>query len=133
MKNFENNQTLSNVIVSELASINCRSKWKKGVIEYAKELAESLTDWDDVPKDAKELRTMLLNGAPDWSTFSYGGCSLAYNGDIAERLATASEIKRCTNKDGLKEYPNPRETWLDVQARALFQASQHIANIFANL
>lgn len=128
MENFENNQTLSEAIISELASVNCRSKW-----EYAKELAESLTEWDDVPKDAKELRTMLLNGAPDWSAYSYKGNSLAYNIDIAERLLTASEIKRCTNKDGLKEYPNSCESWMDVQARALFQASQQIANIFANL
>lgn len=133
MKNFENNQTLSEAIISELASVNCRSKWEKGAIEYVKELAESLTEWDDVPKDAKELRTMLLNGAPDWSAYSYKGNSLAYNIDIAERLLTASEIKRCTNKDGLKEYPNPSESWMDVQARALFQASQQIANIFANL
>jgi hypothetical protein len=68
----------------------------------------------------------MLNGAQDWDEYSYGGCSLIYNGDIAKRLCTPSELKR-------KRYgelnPNSRENWLDVQARALFRAQNRIIYI----
>jgi len=68
----------------------------------------------------------LLNGARDWSEYSYGGSSLIYDGDIAERLATPSEIKKCTRVDGSLRNPNSSETWLDVQTRALRQAASKI-------
>lgn len=60
-----------------------------------------------------------LNGAVDWQQYSYGGCALIYNEDIAERFCTPSELKRV--KGGLR-MPNSHENWLDVQARALRQA-----------
>lgn len=50
---------------------------------------------------------------------------LIYDGDIAERLCTPSEYKR---KRGGDFQPNSRETWLDVQARALYQAARWIIN-----
>lgn len=131
MKTFENIQALSTAIISELANIKCRSKWDKGVNKYAEELAEGLTKWESVPQDTAELRAMLLNGAADWSAYSFGGSSLIYNGDIAERLATPSEIKYY-KQGGMRE-PNARETWLDVQTRALIQASQRVVKVFANL
>lgn len=70
------------------------------------------------------------NGASDWNQYSWGGCSLIYNRDIAERVCNATELKRCTYRDGsLKDQPNGREAWLDVQARALFQAEQLIMRV----
>ena len=69
----------------------------------------------------------LLNGASNWSDYSYGGSSLIYDYDIAERLATPSEIKSRMRKDGsFNQMANARETWLDVQARALYQASRKL-------
>ena len=62
---------------------------------------------------------MLLNGADDWKQYSWGGCSFIYDGQIAENLATPSELKR-TDDGRLK--PNKNEEWLDTQARALYQA-----------
>lgn len=62
---------------------------------------------------------VLPNGAADWSQYSYGGCALIYDGEIAETVCTPSEL-RC--KRGGELQPNSRETWLDVQARALSQA-----------
>lgn len=53
-----------------------------------------------------------------------GGNSLIYDQDIANRLATPSEIKRVTRKDGSLRKPNASEEWLDTQARALYQASR---------
>ena len=96
-----------------------RSAWSKGVKEYALELIEELddnTEFYGSPADRKEL----LNGADSWDQFSYGGCSLIYDSDIAERLCTPSELRITRNGE---RRPNAREEWLDTQARALNQAS----------
>ena len=71
--------------------------------------------------DPAAVRAALLNGAQDWQEYSDGGCSLIYDGDIAARVCTPSEYKR---SHGGERYPNSRETWLDVQARALSQAAR---------
>lgn len=97
------------------------SKWQTGVQEYADELVEML-EYNKLPATKENM----LNGASDWFGFSYGGCSLVYNDDIAERLATPSEIKKRTLKDGLSNMANSNETWLDVQARALSQACNKV-------
>ena len=97
------------------------SKWATGVQIYANELKEFL--------DYEKLETTLenmLNGASDWTQYSYGGSSEIYDDDIAERLATPSEIKHQTRQDGLSSMANARESWLDVQARALNQAARKV-------
>lgn len=123
------NKTISAAIIAELNTRKDRSAWNKGVTEYATELAESLDNWDKQPESVAELREMMLNGAGDWKAYSWGGLSLIYNQDIAERLCSPSELKRVTNKSGLRDYPNSREHWLDVQARALYQAANRVAEI----
>ena len=103
-----------------------RSAWDKGVRVYADELLDELLDairggWvdlDDMGSD-KLVRKALLNGASDWKEYSWGGCSLIYDQDIAERLCTPSELKKTRHGE---RRPNGREEWLDVQARALRQA-----------
>lgn len=107
-----------------------RSAWAKGVVVYAHELLEELEesaisgyfDLEDL-NAPKILEKALLNGASDWSQYSWGGCSLIYNGDIAARLCPPSELKK--TRDGERK-PNSREEWLDTQARALFQAANRI-------
>lgn len=95
------------------------SKWQQGVNKYAQKLLQDLRD-----EGLEITKANLLNGASDWKEYSYGGNSCIYDWEIAERLATPSEIKSRTRKDGsLNSMANARETWLDVQARALFQAS----------
>lgn len=108
-----------------------RSAWERGVKAYALELLDELAEaidggyFDPADLEApKMLRAALLNGADDWSQYSWGGCSLIYDSDIAERLCSPSELKRSRNGE---RNPNSRETWLDVQARALFQAANMIA------
>ena len=96
-----------------------RSAWSKAVKLYALELIEEMPadqEFYASPADKKEL----LNGADDWQQYSEGGCSLIYDQDIAERLCSPSAYKR--TREGERQ-PNAREQWLDVQARALFQAS----------
>lgn len=95
-----------------------RSAWDKGVTLYALELLDNIRDLP-AADSRQEIKTALLNGASDWREYSWGGCSLIYNGDIAERLCSPSELKRTRGGD---RRPNSREEWLDVQARALYQA-----------
>jgi hypothetical protein len=99
-----------------------RSKWAQGVNEYKNELLQAHIVGLELTERA------LLNGAADWKAYSWGGLSLIYDQDIADRLATPSEIKRRTLKDGLSSWASPTEQWLDVQARALYQAAQQIIN-----
>lgn len=113
-------------LTAQLATVKNRSAWGRGVQQYAEdfaaELAENL-DGGSITLD--DLRTgngaeeAMLNGADNWNQYSYGGSSYIYNWDIARILCTPSELKRTRNGE---RNPNSRETWLDVQARALFQA-----------
>ena len=107
-----------------------RSAWDKGVTQYALEMVEQLSEqinggyFEELDlTESKKVRAALLNGAADWSQYSWGGCSLIYDGDIAERLCCPSELKKTRNGE---RRPNSREEWLDVQVRALFQAANRV-------
>ena len=106
-----------------------RSAWDKGVSLYALELIDNLEEAvrnGYIQKGTYlncTIEEFLLNGASDWSQFSWGGCSLIYDRDIAKRLCTPSELKKTDNGN---RRPNSREEWLDTQARALTQASKRV-------
>lgn len=117
----EENLTL---LHSCIKSARARSSWAKGVKLYALEL---LDNYDNLVRFCARMgyelaplnRENLLDGAKDWVQYSQGGCALVYNWDIAERLCSPSELKRCTRKGGtLRELD-----WLKIQARALAQAA----------
>lgn len=108
-------------------TVPARSAWVAGVKVYAdcllRELDEAISDgWykPEILNDRKETEAALLNGAHDWKAYSWGGCALVYDRQIAEILCTPSELKRTRNGE---RRPNAREEWLDVQARALCQAA----------
>lgn len=120
-----------------VAELKTRSAWERGVKEYAAELVEELREaieggyeYDEDIKAPKLLERMMLNGAADWAQYSWGGCALIYDGDIAERLCCPSELKKTRNGE---RRPNSREEWLDTQARALYQAANKIRRIAAAL
>lgn len=106
---------------------NSRSAWARGVAQYTAELMETLTECGREPENEAELTEMLLNGARNWNEYSWGGCSLIYDADIAEILCTPSELKKTNNGE---RRPNSREEWLDVQARALAQAAWRIKRAY---
>ncbi len=106
--------TIRNAITARRA----RSAWDKGVNLYALELLDSIRDLP-AADSRQEIQKALLNDARDWKEYSLGGCSLCYNSDIAERLCSPSELKRTR---GGEWRPSRYEEWLDVQARALYQA-----------
>lgn len=111
-------------IIAIIDATSPRSAWNKAVKAYALEILENL------PRNVEygsidSLRADALNGAKDWKQYSWGGCSLIYNEDIARRVCTPSEFKKTRNGE---RRPNAREEWLDCQARALNQAWWTIRN-----
>lgn len=123
--------TICELIRLKLENENNRSAWAKGVNNYAfdlvDELEEATKDYGRDPFNSEELKKWCLNGADGWTAYSYNGCSLCYNTDIAERLCTPSELKK---KRGGVLNPSSRESWLDVQARALYQAFERVKVAF---
>lgn len=97
----------------EIESVRTRSAWQRGVIAYALELLDSVAGRAAYeghgPEDVAQIRQWMLDGARDWSEYS------------AERLCTPSELRK--TRYGARN-PNRIETWLDVQARALYQAAR---------
>ena len=117
-------------IRNHLTKTKDRSAWKKGVTIYALEILDDLEEQidggyltEEIFESPKLLDKAMLNGAQNWYQYSWGGCSLIYDGDIAKRLCTPSELKRTNNGE---KRPNSGEEWLDVQTRALYQAARKI-------
>ncbi len=120
-------------IKNELEKQKGRSAWSMGVLSYAWELFDNIEQREnylglnsETNYPAGALESIMLNGAHSWHDYSYGGCSYIYDTDIAQELCTPSELKRTNN--GRKQ-PNKKETWLDVQARALYQAAYLIKDL----
>lgn len=121
---------LADTIRTELNARHDHSAWDKAVTLYALDLLEDVqwyaNDVERLPIDGAELERWALNGASCWEQYSNGGCSICYDADIAARVCAPSELKRT---HGGMNNPNSRETWLDVQARALYQACNRIRTI----
>ena len=115
------------------------SAWDRAVTEDAIDLLDTVNDrCEQVTRQFAEteegseahvrdlfvsrvsLMSIMKNGAESWHDYSWGGCGLIYDGDIAEHYCTPSELKKV---HGGERRPNSREEWLDVQARALRQAA----------
>lgn len=116
-------------LIYKLENQKARSKWQKAIVIYSVMLLEKIQDDHDQINDNitfNDLEVLLLNGAENWSRYSWGGNALISNEDIAKMLATPSELKKYNN--GGKR-PNRKEEWLDTQARALTQAFYKIWGI----
>lgn len=112
----------------KLENHKARSYWAEGVKDYAAKILATLEGCEHFNNmnageydytGSMQNHLDALNGAKDWREYSWGGCSLVSNCAIAETLCTPSELKKTRN--GARK-PNTSEDWLDVQARALFQA-----------
>ena len=118
-------------ILSAVKAMPCgRPAWDKGVKELAIFIAENMVGWEytDIEVNStKELEKVYLNGAANWYEYTRGGCLLIYNDEIAECLCSPAEYRRLEAKNFPD--PNPRETWMDVQCRAAWQAWQMIAHV----
>ena len=110
-----------NKVMAEIRKSKPRSAWGQGVKKYAIDVLEVVKEYMG---GAYELNTnnykkIILNGAPNWKEYSWGGASLIYDEDIAKRLSNKSELVKTQNG---RLRPNAKEEWLDTQARALYQA-----------
>lgn len=130
-----------------------RSRWDRAVIEDAEEMISEAIDNlrdnpEEAPRDLTALTAELLNvsvrtlqswGRDDGNggikdlykcarESSWGGSHLCYDYDIARHYCTPSELKR--TRDGERR-PNAREDWLDVQARAIYQALSKIRHLWS--
>ena len=117
-------QKLIATIRNKIINSPAKSAWNKGGRTYALEIFDNYIEEHDSNKQITEKD--LLNGASNWSEYSWGGSSLIYDEDICKRLSTPSEQKK--TRYGERK-PNPNEEWLDVQARALYQAAQIVLSI----
>ena len=125
MKKMEKEEFLKNmeeqdVIFERVAHLSPRSAWNRGVMRYALELINTVEIGEEITEKH------LLNGAKNWHQYSEGGCTLINDELICRRLCTPSEIKKTKNGE---RNPNKHETWIDVQARALYQAARLIMKI----
>ena len=105
-----------------------RSAWTRGVCEYSRDLLAEIEErhGGELPDQLDEADA--LNGAKDWTAYSWDGNALIFDEDIAQRLCTPSEYKR--THGGMRR-PNSREEWPDVQARALWQAFRALQRAYA--
>ena len=126
---------MENIYTNELRKlveeIPNTSAYKRGIKKYTDELLDNLEEmariYKRLPKDENELEEWLLKGARNWEEYSYGGRSLKYNRQIAERLCTPSEFKR---KDGGRIAPSRHDNWFNEQAKALNYACLRIKSKF---
>lgn len=129
----ETAEDIVEAVEQKVSEAKTHSAWDRGVKAYAEELVEELREAveggyvnaDDL-SNRRLFERAMLNGAADWKQYSEGGCSLCYDGQIAERLCAPWELRKTDN--GRRD-PNPRESWIDVQSRALFQAAQMILQV----
>ena len=117
------------LLVRELENMKkrfARSAWDRGVYDYAFDILEPLGDeLENVNADT------LMNGVNTWTDYSYGGCALICDDDIAKRMCTPSEYKKYLNA-GPNSKLSDSDYWLgDVQTRALFQAMSKIWSAYA--
>lgn len=119
------------LIIRDLENMKNRfahSAWDKGVYDYAFDILEPLND---------ELENVnaetLMNGANTWTAYSYGGCALICDDDIAKRMCTPSEYKKYLNAGPNSKLSNS-DYWLgNVQTRALFQAMSKIRTAYKSI
>lgn len=129
---MKNTKNFFQMIREDIEQNTRRGAWNHGVMCYAIDLVDELEesicdgyhDFDDL-HSRRMVEKMLLNGASDWSQYSWGGSALIYDRDIAELLCNPSELKKTRHGE---RQPNSYEEWLDVQARALRQAARRVIN-----
>lgn len=116
-----------------------RGQWNKATAYYADFLLDSYIEickWcadQNAAIPALSL-DLVLNGASGWHQYSYGGCALVYDGDIAKVVFTPAQFAKW--EQGRKVTAEPL---LGIQARALaagwrvLKSAQRYADMCTNL
>lgn len=111
-------------LIKQIEQWNPRSAWDKGVKELMFMIVEH--EGRDFREDFKLFRTLdeLKNLAKEWS---YYGELYIYDSQIAEQFCTPSKLKKV--KGGIFP-PSSKEQWVDLQARACYQAFRRLKWMF---
>ncbi|MBO7673628.1 MAG: hypothetical protein J6S63_01305 [Atopobiaceae bacterium] len=119
-----------------------RTYYRRAIMHDALEMIDNLDARDVLELDNFDaLETRLLNGADStiklfcgsldghrleaWRVYSWGGCALVYNEDIARHYLTPSEFRKYEKRRDSSTAPGGVEL-LEVQARALLSACRLI-------
>lgn len=113
------------------------SKWREGVFNEAIDRLDSMDEGQKINwytllngalwQDKQATFENILNAC---SKYAWGGCGICYNVDVANTFCSKSQAYY---KNGnFKEQPNNREQWLDLYARAIYQAFSLIMRHFEN-
>lgn len=100
------------------------TKLDKAVLDDAIELLDNLKETSYQINSLKDVRKALLNGARDWDQYSYGGCALIYDGDIAEHYLSEDKQQDFKFKRGPEKGCWNGIKLLDFQATCLREASR---------
>lgn len=94
-------------IIKRLQERRYVGKFNGAITTYAIEMLEDIDYIEELNKI--NCQKLMLNGAENAYKYSESGMSLIYDEDIAQRLATPSQIKK------FKRYTN----WIQMQGRAI--------------
>ena len=104
-------------ISRETENYPVRSAWGRGVRSYVEEFFEAYMTNKGLRIDDTDARigkitdADLLNGAKDWSQYSYVRCADICDADICERLCCPSEAKE------KKAWQAAAQCWRDLAGR----------------
>lgn len=108
------------VAEAEKLSKSERSYWSRGVASLILDYGEDvLGEHDGEIISARDFYKLWNRGADSLRDAVYGGYFDIWNYDITKRLCTPSELKK--SNEGMRS-PNKRESWLDVEIKAMYQA-----------
>ena len=99
------------------------TKLDKAILDDAIDLLDNLKETSYQIDTMKDVRKALLNGARDWNQYSYGGCALIYDGDIANHYLSEDKQQDFKFKRGPENGCWNGIKLLDFQATCLREAS----------
>ena len=100
------------------------TKLDKAILDDAIALLDNLKYTSYQINTLKDVRKALLNGARDWNQYSYGGCALVYNYDIAKHYLSEDKQQDFKFKRGPEKGCWNGIKLLDFQATCLREASR---------
>ena len=116
-------------VLNELTRHESHSAWMHGVVAYAVNMLNSISDHDfaylvyyaqqEGEDGIEKARAILHTPYDNWRNYSRLNGWLSDEA-IATLLCTPEELKRF---DGGKLPPNGRSTWIDIQTRAMYNAA----------
>ena len=110
-------------IRKELENLPVTNHWAKGVKTYAIDMFEEIIDSGELVFVRNIKEEDLLDGAKNWTEYSWHGRVTCYDHIIRKILDPNDSGEQARSTDG--------KAWLDVQAEALAQVAQillHIVN-----